>query len=102
MSSPHVPPHCRIGHLEGGWSLGSEELARGLVDAVGHGELEVLGEELLDVGAADIGGLLNLSDLENLFVEIPVSNQSSASLCRGGVLTWIDLKRERWRAAMSW
>jgi hypothetical protein len=34
---------------------------------VGHGELEVLGEELLDVGAADIGGLLDLNDLEDLF-----------------------------------
>jgi hypothetical protein len=33
---------------------------------VGKGELEVLLEELLDVRAADVGGLLNLNDLEDL------------------------------------
>ena len=34
--------------------------------AVREGEFEALLEELLDVWAADIGGLLNLDDLENL------------------------------------
>jgi hypothetical protein len=33
---------------------------------VGQRELEVLGEELLDVWSADVVGLLNLNDLENL------------------------------------
>ena len=47
--------------------MGSEDLlANGLGDTVGKGELEVLGEELLDVGAADILGLLDLDDLDDL------------------------------------
>ena len=47
--------------------MGSEDLAaRLLADAVGQRELEVLGEELLDVRAADVVGLLNLNDLEDL------------------------------------
>ena len=33
---------------------------------MGQRELEVLGEELLDVGAADVIGLLYLDDLEDL------------------------------------
>jgi hypothetical protein len=33
---------------------------------VGQGELETLDEELLDVGAADIVGLLELDNLEDL------------------------------------
>ena len=31
-----------------------------------QGELEVLGQKLLDVGAADVLGLLNLNDLEDV------------------------------------
>lgn len=47
--------------------MGSEDLlARLLVDAVGQRELEVLGEELLDVWSAEIIGLLDLNDLEDL------------------------------------
>jgi len=47
--------------------VSSEDLlADGLVDAVGERELEVLGEELLDVGTADVRGLLDLDDLEDL------------------------------------
>ena len=47
--------------------LGAEDLlGGGLVDAVGQGELEVLGEELLDVGAADVVSLLDLDDLQDL------------------------------------
>lgn len=34
---------------------------------MGEGELEVLRQKLLDVGAADVGGLLNLDNLEDLF-----------------------------------
>ena len=33
---------------------------------MGERELEVLDEELLDVRAADVGGLLDLDDLEDL------------------------------------
>jgi hypothetical protein len=41
-------------------------LARVLVDTVGKREFEVLGEELLDVGAANVIGLLDLDNLEDL------------------------------------
>jgi hypothetical protein len=34
---------------------------------VGQGERELLGDELLDVGALDILGLLDLDNAENLF-----------------------------------
>ncbi|NWN33528.1 hypothetical protein GY663_30590, partial [Klebsiella michiganensis] len=52
---------------ESGWAVGREDLlARLLVDAVGQRELEVLGEELLDVWSADVVGLLYLDDLEDL------------------------------------
>jgi hypothetical protein len=47
--------------------VGSEDLAsRLLADTVGQRELELLGKELLDVWATDVGRLLNLNDLENL------------------------------------
>lgn len=52
---------------ESGWSGGSEGLlAGGLGDTVRQRELEVLGEELLDVWAANVVGLLDLDDLEDL------------------------------------
>lgn len=49
--------------------VGEELLASRLDGTVGQGELEVLGEELLDVGAADALGVVNLDDLEDLFGE---------------------------------
>jgi hypothetical protein len=55
-------------HLEGAWSLGREDLLAG-GDAVRKRERELLGEELLDVGAADVRGLLDLNDLEDLCIE---------------------------------
>lgn len=52
---------------ESGWSLRVEQLlVAGLGDTVGKRELEVLGNELLNVGALDVGGLLELNDAENL------------------------------------
>ena len=82
--------------------MGREDLlAGGLGDTVGKGELEALGEELLDVGAADILGLLDLDDLDDL--RELVSNggrRHGASMMPKR--TWIDRKRARWRAAMSW
>ena len=36
-------------------------------DAVGQGESELLGDELLDVGALDVLGLLNLDNAEDLY-----------------------------------
>lgn len=35
-----------------------------------QGELEALGQELLDVRATDVGGLLDLDDLEDLLIRI--------------------------------
>ena len=82
--------------------MGSEDLlANGLGDTVGKGELEVLGEELLDVGAADVLGLLNLDDLDDLRALVSKGGRRhEASIRRRR--TWIDRKRARWRAAMSW
>lgn len=52
---------------ESGRSLRAEQLlGAGLGNTVGERELEVLGDELLDVGALDVGGLLNLNDTENV------------------------------------
>lgn len=52
---------------EGGRAGGREDLLADLGGvAVGQRELEVLGQELLDVGAADVLGLLNLNDLEDV------------------------------------
>lgn len=53
--------------VESRWSAAGEDLLAGrLGNAVREGEFEVLGEELLDVGALDIFGLLELDDLEDL------------------------------------
>jgi hypothetical protein len=46
---------------------------------VGKGELEALDEELLDVWAADIVGLLDLNNLEDL------RRVSGKQLCNGAV-----------------
>jgi hypothetical protein len=52
---------------KGGWSLGAEDLlASGLGDTVGQREAEALLEELADVGALDVLGLLDLGDTEDL------------------------------------
>jgi len=82
--------------------VGSEDLlANGLGDAVGKGELEVLGEELLDVGAADVLGLLDLDDLDDLQGSVSKDGRQHRARMMPG-RTWIDRKRARWRAAMSW
>lgn len=53
--------------VESGRSVGGEDLLGGdLGDAVRKRELEVLGEELAEVRALDVGGLLELNDAENL------------------------------------
>lgn len=62
---PRTPPYRSERSVEGRWPVGEEEAAA-LDDAVGKGEAEVGGEELLDVGAADVGGLLDLGDAEDL------------------------------------
>jgi hypothetical protein len=61
-----LSPDCSV---EGWWSLANEELgASCLGDAVRKREFEVLGEELLDIGALDVVGLLEFNNLEDLFV----------------------------------
>lgn len=45
----------------------SEEEAATLDNAVGEGEAEVGGEELLDVRAANVDGLLDLGNAEDLY-----------------------------------
>ena len=53
--------------VESRGAVSSEDLLAGsLGNAVGQRELEVLGEELLDVRAADVVGLGDLDDLEDL------------------------------------
>lgn len=69
------------------------------MDTVRKGELEALGEELLDVRPPDVGGLLDLDDLEDLFILLVACSLVSTAVEEH---TWIDLKRARWRAAMSW
>lgn len=50
----------------------SNEGRANLRDTVGKRELEVGGQQLLDVGAADVVGLLNLNDLEDLLQQISI------------------------------
>lgn len=66
---------------------------------MGEREREVLGDELLDVGALDVLGLLELDDTEDLSLVLVTSDLSRQA--GGGVRTWIDLNRARWRAAIS-
>jgi hypothetical protein len=71
--------------------VGSEDLAASLLaDAVGQRELEVLGEELLDVRATDVVGLLDLNDLEDLRA-VSLYFKVAQRVER----TWTDLKRDR-------
>lgn len=73
---------------ESGRSLRGEQLlGAGLGNTVGERELEVLGDELLDVGALDVGGLLNLNDTENLG-KLSVNNKYRLSL--GFCSTYVD------------
>ena len=46
---------------------------------MGEGEGELLGDELLDVGALDVLGLLELNDLEDLYGEVSASQRARAS-----------------------
>lgn len=71
------------------------------MEAVGERELQALGGELLDVRALDVVGLLELDDAEDLEVEGQYLKVARGWLVRRGERTWIDLKRARWRAAMS-
>lgn len=63
-------PQPRLGTLssKSGWALRAEDLlVADLGDTVGEREGEFLGDELLDVGALDVLGLLKLDNLEDLW-----------------------------------
>ncbi len=47
-----------------------DERRADLLDAVREGELELGDQQLLDVGAANVIGLLDLDDAENLHISI--------------------------------
>jgi hypothetical protein len=64
-NSSHLNPSGSENLLEGGRAVGDKGRAD-LGDTVREGELELGGEELLDVRAADVLGFLDLNDAENL------------------------------------
>jgi hypothetical protein len=74
-----------------------DESAADLCDAVREGELEVGGHELLDIGPADVLGLCDLNHTEDLAGSQLVSKEKKKKR-----LTWMDRKRARCLAAMSW
>ena len=65
-------------------------------------ELETRLEQLPDVGAADVIGLLDLDNAENLRPQCKYSLMLTGFILVRERLTWIDRKRARWRAAISW
>lgn len=73
---PHIPSNnsdtTHSLHLgEGGWSGGGKDLLSGeLGGAMREGELEVLGEELSDVRAADEVGLLDFDNFQDLDITV--------------------------------
>lgn len=62
-------------------------------------EAEALLDELLDVWSAEVADLLDLDNLEDLE---RVSENMLAAFLLPAILTWMVLKRARWREAMSW
>jgi hypothetical protein len=65
-SSPRErPPMNKTGNLEGGWAVG-DKCRAALRYTVGQRELELGHQELLDVGATNIVGLLDLNHTENV------------------------------------
>lgn len=96
--SPKTPENI-VPLSEGGGSLRAEDLLGVLLgDAVGEGEAQALLGELADVGSLDVLSLLELDNSENLVISVSVVSQP---IFLGHRRTWIDLKRARWRAAMS-
>lgn len=62
-----LPQNPKTSHLSKGRGTAvGEQLLAGLDRAVGQRELEVLLDELLDVGAADAVDVVDLDDLEDL------------------------------------
>jgi hypothetical protein len=67
---------------------------------MGERELETGLEKLLDVRTADVVGLLNLNHAKDLRHHDSVKLRES--VMKIFWRTWIERKRARWRAAMSW
>lgn len=65
----HTPfPNPETSHLsKGRGARVGKQLLAGVGSTVGQGELDVLAEELLDVGATDAVGIGDLNDLEDLW-----------------------------------
>lgn len=102
--------------MEGAGPLGNEHLlCRALRHAVRQRELQVLGDELLDVRTADIGSLLEFDNLEDLVVakngcQLIGAGRGARKMERQvwvvgrvywGGLTWIDRNLALCLAAIS-
>lgn len=74
---------CALRLVEGGGSLVGVQLV-GLLDSVGQGELEVLGQELSDVLSLDVGVLGQELDLQDVDRSKSSSVTSSQVLVHGG------------------
>ena len=86
--------------VEGFWSM-SHECAATLLHTVGERETETWGQQLLDVWTADILALRDLNNPEDL--KTSTHRQSAFShRDRAVERTWIERKRARCLAAMSW
>lgn len=96
LAQPSPKPETFLS--EGGRSLRAEHLlAASLGNTVREREAQALLKELLDIGALDVLGLLDLNNTENLrqcvsTFSVPQHRAMPLNLC---VLTWIDLKRAR-------
>jgi hypothetical protein len=78
----------------------SDEGAATFLHTVGEREMETRSKQLLDVWTADILGLLDLDDPEDL----KRSTGSQSAFSDGEIVerTWIERNRARCLAAMSW
>ena len=82
------------------WPM-SDEGAATLLHTVWEREMEAWGKQLLNVRTADVLGLLDLNNSKDL----KTSTRCQSVLSHRNVIverTWIDRKRARCLAAMSW
>ena len=93
-----VPPKGQS-LVEGVWPM-SDESAATLLHTVWEREMEAWGKQLLDVRTADVLGLLDLNNSKDLKTSI----RCQSVLSHRNVIerTWIERKRARCLAAISW
>lgn len=89
------PNLCECGRAGGAEDL----LVADTGNTVGKRERETLGDELSDVRALDVVNLLDLDNAQDLGFTLADAVSSILIL---ELRTWMDRKRARWRAAMSW